>query len=167
MSNRRSARSGNPCAAHEKDYERALKHEKDSKSRWVEANKEFNALKDTLSYTDFMDIRRKLSIGEWPTRLLGPRNSPMQGYPSVTTFRRAKKVYETWHKHHAARKAATHTKGALDKCKKTPAYRDWLRSKLQYGRCGAPCTSRGREGRPCRHKLGARRLCPNHGARPA
>lgn len=35
------------------------------------------------------------------------------------------------------------------------------------GRCGAPCTGHGREGEPCRRKLGERRTCCYHGYRPS
>jgi hypothetical protein len=165
MANSRS--KTDPCDGAKRNYQNALDAEKKAKQKFEQAWRELGTLKDLVSAQDYLEVRRNLSVGDWPD-ILGPIDSPMQGYPSVTFVRKAKLVYKARRALEDARAAATDAGEALKDCKGTDDYLEWLRSKDKpepTSACGAPCTSWSRRGQYCHHMLTEKRVCPNHGPR--
>lgn len=114
------------------------------------------------SFTDdeYREITDSLHAGEWPERLLGPLENADDAHHqmhSTDFIRHARRAHELFRLLDAAREAVRHALEALQ---------NWIKSWTPAMPCGAPCTSRGREGKPCAHPLTARRHCPNHGQRP-
>jgi hypothetical protein len=153
-----------PCAAQKANRKAALAHERRCERNLDAAWKSFRALQSTVTAAVWARVRRALEAGEWPEDDLGPLDSLIAGYPSVTFVKYARRVYFGLRDLLQARAAAEEAFEALRACEESEAYQEWRASCKRL--CGAPCTSRRREGQPCRHPLGPKNRCPNHGPRP-
>jgi hypothetical protein len=160
----------NPCLLEQNHYDDAVKTEQELLKKSRAARSKLETLKGTIDATDFREITRSLNIGTWPDQLLGPidQTSPLYHLRTSASFvKAAKEAHLARQRYHDALEATAQARALLNQCKTKPEYRQWLRQKPQTSACGAPCTSRGREGQPCHHMLTAKRDCPNHGHRPA
>ena len=179
MSDKEATETANPCAAEQNAYDGALETE-------AKLLKQLRAAQQKLGVWERMKeypaVRRALSIGTWPEAELGPLEQTSElyhQYDTATFVKCARAVYLYRQDYEAARAEARKATDALTACKRTEAYRSWKKRQLAplpkhrksaapsgTSFCGAPCTSRGREGEPCHHLLTARRICGSHGYRP-
>lgn len=179
--------SSNPCFAEQTNYDNAVKQEQELLKKQRAARSKLETLKppavtfsdgDDLSPREkrekdaqiFRGITQALNTGQWPKKHLGPldqTSDQYHQYQSTDFMKCAREVYDYWHAYHEALDATAKAKQLLYVCHASESYKKWLRAKSQTSACGAPCTSHGREGKPCGHQLTAKRVCPNHGARPS
>ena len=159
----------NPCFLEQSQCDKALKLEQQLLKKSRAARSALETMKGAIDASEFRDVTRALNIGRWPEQILGPLDQTSEVFhqhQSASFVKRAKEAYLSRQKYEEARAVTTEANNMLLTCMRTPKYLKWRRSRAQTSPCGAPCTSHGREGKPCGHPLTARRVCPNHGERP-
>jgi hypothetical protein len=125
-----TSKGTDPCANAKQAYKDARATEDQCDQAFKKASSEL------IQYQELMHIDPelcstiwgKLSLGKWPEKAFGMSED---GYPATEHAQLCSAVLKKKRGHKAAQESATKAKAALDKCKGTKEYINWLRSQGQ------------------------------------